>query len=505
MPAGPLKIPGYELLRRLGTGGMSTVWLATQESLQRQVAIKVMRRAHESSADDVRQFEKRFLLEGRTMAKLPHRNIVAVYDIVSNDEVSYIAMEYLEEGTLTERMQQGLSLAEAVSVVVQVAGALDFAHQHNIVHRDLKPANIMFRDALTPVLTDFGIARTQDQTATRLTQTGMLVGTPNYMSPEQISGGDIDGRSDLYSLGVMFFELLAGKTPFNGDTPIAVMMAHLTTPPPPLPPEFALFQPVVDRMLAKNRDERYADLREFIAALKQRVVGSDTLLTRLKLDPALSSSDQLRQLGFTASDPAARSNVRTGPLASKPLPRPQSARVPSFESPPPARPRWPWYALGGVALALLVALGVWQFAGRGGLSSEERELVGFWLKDAARHVDERRLVSPPGDNAYELLQKLLQKDPENVEAQALIDRIAAAMRDEAQAALDKGDYETAADRADQGLFVRKDDAALASLKTRIETQRAAAALRRQVTDVLAAADAADKAGRAFGPDGAYAQ
>lgn len=512
MPAAPIKIPGYELLRQLGAGGMSTVWLAVQESLQRKIAIKVMRRAHESSGDDVRQFEKRFLLEGRTMAKLPHRNIVAVYDIVSNEDVSYIAMEYLEGGTLSERMQAGLSLAEAVSVVVQVGGALDFAHQHNIVHRDLKPANIMFRDALTPVLTDFGIARTQDQTATRLTQTGMLVGTPNYMSPEQISGGDIDGRSDLYSLGIMFFELLSGRTPFNGDTPIAVMMAHLTSPAPPLPPEFAFFQPVVDRMLAKNRDDRYADLREFISSLKQRVVGSDTLLMRLKLDPALSSSDQLRALGFTASDPAAR-NLRSGAISgAQPLPRPQDpSRPPSRPTAPPpsrtpvARPRWPWFALGGALLAAALGIGVWQFAGRGGLSAEERELVGFWLKDAARHVDERRLVSPPGDNAYELLQKLLQKDPENAAAQALLDRIAAAMRDEAQAALAKGDYAAALDRAEQGLFVRKDDAALAQLKTRIETERAATQQRQQLEQLLAGADASEKAGRPFGPDGAYAQ
>jgi serine/threonine-protein kinase PpkA len=120
-------------------------------------------------------------------------------------------MEYLEGGTLHEKMRDGLSLAEAVVIVVQIAGALQFAHDHGIVHRDLKPANIMFRDELTPVLTDFGIARQQDASATRLTQTGMLVGTPTYMSPEQINALEVDGRSDLYSLGVMFYELLTGR------------------------------------------------------------------------------------------------------------------------------------------------------------------------------------------------------------------------------------------------------------------------------------------------------
>src|SRR5690349_5827366 len=233
-----LLIPGYEILRSLGAGGMSTVYLALQRSLDRKVAIKVMRRSGDSASADVVQAEKRFLLEGRMMAKLPHRNIVAVYDIVSKEDMSYISMEYLDGGTLADRMKTGLSLAEAVSVVVQIGSALDFAHSHSVVHRDLKPANIMFRDAATPVLTDFGIARYQDGSATRLTQTGMLVGTPTYMSPEQINGQPVDGRADLYSLGILFYEMLAGVPPFRGDTPIAVLMAHLTQQPPPLPDEF---------------------------------------------------------------------------------------------------------------------------------------------------------------------------------------------------------------------------------------------------------------------------
>ncbi|GMV30938.1 MAG: hypothetical protein AMXMBFR59_30630 [Rhodanobacteraceae bacterium] len=530
----PVKIPGYEFLRPLGAGGMSTVWLAIQESLQRKIAIKLMKRTHDASSDDARQFEKRFLLEGRTMAKLPHRNIVAVYDIVSTDDVAYIAMEYLEGGTLSERMQAGLSLAEAISVVVQIAGALDFAHSQGIVHRDLKPANIMFRDATTPVLTDFGIARQQDQSATRLTQTGMLVGTPNYMSPEQISGSEIDGRSDLYSLGIMFYELLSGRTPFNGDTPIAVMMAHLTQPPPPLDPEFAHFQPVLDKMLAKNRDERYATLHEFVAALKQRVVASDTLLMRLQLTPGMTSSEQLRQLGFTASDPAG-SGLRSasGLSQSTPLPRPQdvaarktggassparqppppppparrpaAATVPPPSRPPPARPLlWPWLAAAAVLLLGLAGVGIWSWQARSGMSAEERALVGYWIKDAERMAGDGKFVSPPGDNAYEVLQQVLQKDPENEAAQALLERIAQALRAEAEAALGKADYALARDRADQALFVRKDDVDLAALQQRIEAAVAAEERRKQLEQLLAGSAAADKAGKPFGPDGSYA-
>lgn len=531
MPQTPVKIPGYEFLRQLGVGGMSTVWLAMQESLQRKIAIKLMKRMHDAASDDARQFEKRFLLEGRTMAKLPHRNIVAVYDIVSTDDIAYIAMEYLEGGTLSERMQAGLSLAEAVSVVVQIAGALDFAHSQGIIHRDLKPANIMFRDAATPVLTDFGIARQQDQAATRLTQTGMLVGTPNYMSPEQISGADIDGRSDLYSLGIMFYELLSGSTPFNGDTPIAVMMAHLTQPAPPLDPEFAHFQPVLDKMLAKNRDERFATLHDFVAALKQRVVASDTLLMRLQLTPGMTSSEQLRQLGFTASDPAGSGLRRVEGAASKSLPRPQdvAARKTGGASsparpPPPAAPRrpaaatapppsrqpprrplvWPWIAAAAVLVLALAGVGIWRWQVGSGMSAEEQALVGYWIKDAERMAGDSKFVSPPGDNAYEVLQKVLQKDPDNEAAQALLDRIAQALRAEAETALAANDFERARDRADQALFVRKDDADLAALKQRIDTALAALERRKQLDQLLAGALAADKAGKPFGPDGSYA-
>lgn len=531
MPQMPVKIPGYEFLRQLGVGGMSTVWLAMQESLQRKIAIKLMKRMHDSASDDARQFEKRFLLEGRTMAKLPHRNIVAVYDIVSTDDVAYIAMEYLEGGTLSERMQAGLSLAEAVSVVVQIAGALDFAHSQGIVHRDLKPANIMFRDATTPVLTDFGIARQQDQSATRLTQTGMLVGTPNYMSPEQISGNDIDGRSDLYSLGIMFYELLSGSTPFNGDTPIAVMMAHLTQPAPPLDPEFAHFQSVLDKMLAKNRDERFATLHEFVSALKQRVVASDTLLMRLQLTPGMTSSEQLRQLGFTASDPSGSGLRRVGNV-SAPLPRPQDVAArktggassparpppptasrrpaaatapPPSRRPPPQRPTvWPWIAAAAVLVLALAGVGIWRWQVGSGMSAEEQALVGYWIKDAERMAGDSKFVSPPGDNAYEVLQKVLQKDPDNEAAQALLDRIAQALRNEADTALAANDLERARDRADQALFVRKDDADLAALKQRIDTELAAQERRKQLDQLLAGALAADKAGKPFGPDGSYA-
>ncbi len=206
------------------------------------------------------------------MAALAHRNIVEVYDIVSNDDISCIAMEYLSAGALTDRIRAGSSLSDAVDIIGQIASALEFAHDHAVVHRDLKPANILFRGPETPVLTDFGIALHCDPALTRLTQAGIMVGTPTYMSPEQINSQELDGRSDLYSLGILFYELLTGRPPFSGASPIAIMMEHLTQPLPRLPSEFSMLQPILDRMLAKNKDDRFINLSDFNLTLKAQIV-----------------------------------------------------------------------------------------------------------------------------------------------------------------------------------------------------------------------------------------
>lgn len=481
MAAESIQIPGYEILRTVGSGGMSKVYLAVQRSLDRKVAIKVMRRSSDA-ASDAGQIEKRFLLEGRMLAKLPHRNIVAVYDIVSNQDIAYITMEYLGGGVLSDRMRSGLSLADAVSVIVQIASALEFAHERGVVHRDLKPANIMFRDTGAPVLTDFGIARYQDGSAARLTQTGMLVGTPTYMSPEQINGVAVDGRADQYSLGILFHELLTGAPPFRADTSIAVLMAHLSQPLPPLPIEFRAFDDVIQRMLAKNRDERYPNLKVFSEDLKSRLVNSDTLLMRLQVDPNQPSSEQLRALGFSTSTPSA-AGVRDFPS------RTSTPRV--VAAPPKAAPavspgesvlarakKRPVQALSAIGLiVLMLAIGAWAIFGhRSSLNSDERELVALWLDRAERRVESNQLLSAKelGDSsAFEYLQRVLQKDPGNAQAQALVDRIAIQLVALDDAALKGGSLDKALEFANQGLQVHPGDASLLALKTRIEQAQTA--------------------------------
>lgn len=489
---------------------MSTVFLAVQKSLDRKVAIKVMRRSGATESAENLQTERRFLLEGRMMAKLPHRNIVAVYDIVSNDTMAYISMEYLSGNTLSDRLKIGIALADAVSVIVQIASALEFAHSHGVVHRDLKPANIMFRDNGTPVLTDFGIARYQDGSATRLTQTGMLVGTPTYMSPEQINGDVVDGRADLYSLGILFYELLTGTAPFRGDTPIAVLMAHLTQPPPPLPDEFQAFQDVLDRMLAKKRDDRYPSMKEFSQDLKARLVQSDTLLMRLHVDPNQSSSEQLRALGFATSTPTGEGlrevllKGLTPPPRSTPSPFARVAPTPPpAPAPAPHELPWKWITVGVGVVLILIGVGL-GLRGRGNLSSDEQELVGFWLERADSSIEAGKLVTPAEDSAYEYVQKVLQKDSENPRAQALIQRIASSLGERAQQALKDGKLDEAKELDNQALLVRPDDASLRTLATQIERTRNSAQVRSQVRELVQRADAARAAGHVFGENSGYA-
>jgi serine/threonine-protein kinase PpkA len=493
-------IPGYEFVRELGVGGMATVYLAIQRSLERSVAIKVMRRA---GADE--NFEKRFLLEGRTMAKLPHRNIVGVYDIVQNETINYIAMEYLGGGTLSDRMRQGLSLVEAVSIVVQTAGALQYAHDNGVVHRDLKPANIMFRDAHTPVLTDFGIARAKDQTSTRLTQTGMMIGTPTYMSPEQAMGNDVDGRSDQYSLGILFYEMLTGAPPFNGETPLNVVLAHINQPPPPLPEPFGAFQPVLDRMLSKDRESRYPDLNVFVRELKSMLIHSDTLLASLQIDPSQTASEQLRALGFSESQINTGSRNAAAPLisAQRPAPSPGTTgpgvRVGTPRPPPPPpRPRWLLPA-GAIVIVLGLALGTWAiFGGRDELDPALRGLVDTSLREIDRQIAEGKLVTPAGDNANEKLQQVLQAAPQLPEALGRQTRIVAALKQQAEAALAARNFTAAELRAGEALAVAPDDTQVQALQKQIEIAKIAAVRETEVAALLVQAEAARKAGRLYG-------
>ncbi|MGI1678289.1 MAG: SUMF1/EgtB/PvdO family nonheme iron enzyme [Cellvibrionaceae bacterium] len=258
-----MQIPGYRVIRKINQGGMSTVYLAIQKSVGREVALKVMSPA--LNADPV--FSERFQREANIVGQLSHPNIIAIYDIGCHQNLNYIAMDYLPGGTIHDKMKTGMTTEEVLKVIKEVAIALNVAHNKWFVHRDIKPENILFRADGTAVLTDFGVAKAVSSSA-NVTNAGTVVGTPYYMSPEQARGKALDRRSDLYSLGIVFFEMLTGTVPYKADEIVAIAIKHLTQPVPTLPPQYSIYQSILDRLLAKEPDDRFQSGSELVAAIE---------------------------------------------------------------------------------------------------------------------------------------------------------------------------------------------------------------------------------------------
>lgn len=258
------EVPGYELKKFLGSGAAADVFLAVDLKHSRLVAVKVMTRSRFSENVAV----KRFIKEAQTISSLHHPNIVRVYEAGRSGALYFMAMEFFPESLKQRiRSRQRLDADEALTIANQVAAALFYAHKKGFIHRDVKPDNIMFRRDGTPVILDFGIARVLEST-TQLTRSGMSMGTPRYMSPEQLNAKRVDGCSDIYSLGVVLFEMLSGTPPFKGSQTMAVIMKHVTEPIPRLPEELAAFQPLIDRMMAKERAKRPGTEKEWQELLK---------------------------------------------------------------------------------------------------------------------------------------------------------------------------------------------------------------------------------------------
>ncbi|RYY74018.1 MAG: hypothetical protein EOO52_14170 [Gammaproteobacteria bacterium] len=258
-----MQLPGYTILRKLNAGGMATVFLATQLSLNRTVALKIMK----PELDYDPEFHNRFQREAEIVGQLSHPNIIPIYDIGRYNGMNYISMEYLPAGSLDQKIKKGISANTAASYVMAIASALAHAHTKGYVHRDIKPENILFRADGSPVLTDFGIARLVKSDSS-MTQVGKVVGTPYYMSPEQAKGEALDGRSDLYSLGILFFEMLTGVRPFQNDDALALALQHIGEQPPKLPLDVSIYQNALDKLLAKKPAQRFQNGRELIQELK---------------------------------------------------------------------------------------------------------------------------------------------------------------------------------------------------------------------------------------------
>lgn len=420
------QIPGYRIERKLGQGAMATVYLATHLALDRQVALKIM----EASLTDDEESRQRFHAEGKIIAKIDHPNVVRIYDIGVYHGNFFMAMEYIEGGrTLKEEILEsrtGVPPSRSAEVIKTMASALNYAHQLGYVHRDIKPTNILIRRDGSPVLTDFGIAKMMDRMAeATLTKKGWAIGTPSYMSPEQAKGDKVDSRTDTYSLGVMFFELLTGDKPYKAGDAFAIAAMHVNAPLPKLPKELAAFQPIINKMMAKQPAERYATVDQVVADL-------DTVISKPK------------------------------PVAA--------AAAPS---------RRPVVASAAAALALMGAMLYLTLFRQGEtiqqprveLTAEQREQVGNLLVMAGLYKDAGRLVDPPISNAVYALYEVLAIDPQEERALKMLDEIAAHYREQAEAALKRGeDKHTVEQLIEFGLQARQDDEVLKELLSEVRAR-----------------------------------
>ena len=324
----------YRVLSRLGSGGMADVYCAEDTHLGRQVALKILYRRFAQDAE----FVERFKREAQSAAGLTHPNVVNVYDRGEHDGTYYIAMEYLPGRTLKDvvKAQGPLDQAAVIDIGVQILRAASFAHRRGVIHRDLKPHNVMIDDAGNAKVTDFGIARAG---ASEMTEAGAILGTAQYLSPEQAQGHAATSQSDLYSVGIILYELLTGRLPFDGESAVSIAVQHLNDPPPAIRSQRADVAPELDaavmRSLEKDPAARWQDADEFIRALEGARGGLAT-----------------QPLG---QDTAAF--VPVAPTEVAPATEPVAPVAYEYEEPveEERKPRWPWIALGLTALLIALA------------------------------------------------------------------------------------------------------------------------------------------------------
>jgi eukaryotic-like serine/threonine-protein kinase len=262
-----IEVPGYSIVKQISTSNFSQVFLARSARLRRNVVLKVMNRGESPrELDDAERFQREYEI----ISSITHRAIAEIYAFGSLPRHLYLAMEYFPCGDLRDRLRNPLSVDESLYYLRAIAEALRVIHVFGILHRDLKPANVMLREDNSPVLIDFGLARrSMDEAGT--TGVGQVLGSPYYISPEQAQGQRVDARTDLYSLGVMFYEMLTGQRPYGGRSAVAIMSQHAGSPVPVLPEPMAAQQPLLDRLMAKRQSARYVSADELLADLGPQV------------------------------------------------------------------------------------------------------------------------------------------------------------------------------------------------------------------------------------------
>jgi hypothetical protein len=364
----------YRIVEHIGLGGMATVYKAYQPALDRYVAVKILPAyyAHESG------FAERFVREAKAVAKLTHPHVLPIYDFGQQDELSYIVMQYVDAGTLKDMLGRPISLTMATDIVEQIADALDYAHERGIIHRDVKPSNVLMDRGRWVLLSDFGLAKMVEGSI-QLTGSGVGVGTPAYMAPEQGQGLKVDRRADIYSLGIILYEMVTGSVPYSAETPMAVVVKHITEPLPlphtinPDVPEGV--ERVILKALAKTPDDRYETAGKMAAALRKVVAGLDTALAEAA--PAVAGA------------PVAAPTILEEGGATQVVPAPAEALPPR----PAKKRRVPiWLIAVAGVLALVTLWGFCALAGRAGKEREARATQTALAQAAAPPVE----TPPPG-------------------------------------------------------------------------------------------------------------
>jgi len=401
-------INGYSIERLIASGGTADVYLAVQESSGRRVALKVLMNNHQLDSS----FTDRFFKEARLIASLQHPNIITIYDVGVDKGQHYIAMELVEGGDLDRQIQgKAFNPLRALAVLRDVAACLQFVHERGIIHRDVKPANVLFRNNGSLVLTDFGIAKLIADDV-KLTQTGSAVGSPAYSSPEQSQGQPLDHRSDIYSLGVMFVEMLLGYNPYRAETYASTSMNHIQMAIPRLEGSLKPYQDLIHKMLAKQPADRFRNMDAILA--------------------------------YLANPPA--------PAWGKP----DFSRLPVPRSPTA------WVALLSTTVLLAIAVTV------GGRSYQQQHEIQTLLAKAETARIQDKLLTPAGESALDYYRQVLEIDRHNAAAKTGIQGLANHYLALAREAQQEKRYQDALLYASRGLSVNPYDVALIDLKGELE-------------------------------------
>lgn len=480
-----MEIPGYKIEKEIGKGGMATVYLAIQESLERSVVLKIMDKAQGAASNDMTQ---RFVDEGRIVASLHHPNIVTIYDIGLSGEDLYISMEYVQGGDLKKRMESHVSPKIALEIISKIGSALSSAHTHNVIHRDVKPANILFRENGTPLLTDFGIAKQTDYDKD-LTSTGIFLGSPNYVSPEQADGKKVDGRSDIYSLGCIFYEMLTGYKPYHSDSVIDIVIQHKTSPVPTLPEKFLIYQSLLNRMMAKNLDGRFANAEEMLKSVtKLQAIddsGSNELVPDFNITGHTKNTDDKKNTKKKSSVILISLLILSAifffglqfveiKLKSSDVRMDQISTNSVLPATTPTTSNLAEQTLETIQATPITALKtesepVTEIEVKLPPVSEQVTRALAWL--GKQSLDEFKLTYPPKDNAYYYFSRLLELQPDNRTAYEGILSIAERYVILAERSLANNEIEKTRTYIDIGLQINPESQGLLSLQSLLTNQK----------------------------------